>query len=150
MVFLVIVFAFYKAVISKITVLGHGVKKAVVTASAAGIFGFLVAATASGSDSFKANGNANNTNTATGNVTVTVIEVKDNGNLVVEGTQSIWNNKNEHRITVQGVVRPDDISPDNTIVSSKVADATLRFDGKGPLNAKQRQGILTQIFNILF
>ena len=91
-----------------------------------------------------------NTNTATGNVTVTVIEVKDNGNLVVEGTQSIWNNKNEHRITVQGVVRPDDISPDNTIVSSKVADATLRFDGKGPLNAKQRQGILTQIFNILF
>ena len=119
-------------------------------AGGTGIFGFLVAATASGSDSFKANGNANNTNTATGNVTVTVIEVKDNGNLVVEGTQSIWNNKNEHRITVQGVVRPDDISPDNTIVSSKVADATLRFDGKGPLNAKQRQGILTQIFNILF
>lgn len=119
-------------------------------ATGTGIFGFLVAATASGSDSFKANGNANNTNTATGNVTVTVIEVKDNGNLVVEGTQSIWNNKNEHRITVQGVVRPDDISPDNTIVSSKVADATLRFDGKGPLNAKQRQGILTQIFNILF
>lgn len=39
---MVIVFAFYKAVISKITVLGHGVKKAVVTASAAGIFGFLV------------------------------------------------------------------------------------------------------------
>lgn len=119
-------------------------------AAGTGIFGFLAAATASGSDSFKANGNANNTNTATGNVTVTVIEVKDNGNLVVEGTQSIWNNKNEHKITVQGVVRPDDISPDNTIVSSKVADATLRFDGKGPLNAKQRQGILTQIFNILF
>lgn len=115
-----------------------------------GIFGFLAAATASGSDSFKANGSANNTNTATGNVTVTVVEVKDNGNLVVEGTQSIWNNKNEHRITVRGVVRPDDISVNNTIASSKVADATLRFDGKGPLNAKQRQGILTQIFNILF
>ena len=115
-----------------------------------GIFGFLAAATASGSDSFKANGSANNTNTATGNVTVTVVDVKDNGNLVVEGTQSIWNNKNEHKITVRGVVRPDDISYDNTVASSRVADATLRFDGKGPLNAKQRQGILTQIFNILF
>ena len=115
-----------------------------------GIFSFLAAASASGSDSFKANGTANNTNTATGNVTVTVIDVKENGNLVVEGTQSIWNNKNEHKITVQGVVRPDDISYNNTIASSKVADATLRFDGKGPLNAKQRQGILTQIFNILF
>lgn len=115
-----------------------------------GIFGFLAAATASGSDSFQANGSANNTNTASGNVTVTVVEVKENGNLVVEGTQSIWNNKNEHRITVRGVIRPEDISYDNTISSSRVADATLRFDGKGPLNAKQRQGILTQIFNILF
>ena len=115
-----------------------------------GIFSFLAAASASGSDSFKANGSANNTNTATGNVTVTVVEVKDNGNLVVEGTQSIWNNKNEHKITVTGVVRPEDISYNNTISSTKVADATLRFDGKGPLNAKQRQGILSQIFNILF
>jgi len=115
-----------------------------------GIFSFLAAASASGSDSFKANGSANNTNTATGNVTVTVVEVKDNGNLVVEGTQSIWNNKNEHKITVTGVVRPEDISYNNTISSTKVADATLKFDGKGPLNAKQRQGILSQIFNILF
>ncbi len=119
-------------------------------AAGTGIFSFLAAASASGSDSFKANGSANNTNTATGNVTVTVVEVKDNGNLVVEGTQSIWNNKNEHKITVTGVVRPEDISYNNTIPSTKVADATLRFDGKGPLNAKQRQGILTQIFNILF
>ena len=38
----------------------------------------------------------------------------------------------------------------NTIPSSKVSDATVHFDGKGPLNAKQRQGILTQILNILF
>lgn len=119
-------------------------------AAGTGIFSFLAAATASGSDSFKANGSAKNTNTASGNVTVTVVEVRDNGNLVVEGTQSIWNNKNEHKITVRGIVRPDDISYNNTILSNKVADATLRFDGKGPLNAKQRQGILTQIFNILF
>ena len=119
-------------------------------AAGTGVFSFLAAATASGSDSFKANGSANNTNSASGNVTVTVVEVRDNGNMVVEGTQSIWNNKNEHKITVRGVVRPDDISYNNTILSNKVADATLRFDGKGPLNAKQRQGILTQIFNILF
>ncbi|WP_296732058.1 flagellar basal body L-ring protein FlgH [Anaerovibrio sp.] len=115
-----------------------------------GIFGFLAAASASGSDSFKANGSATNTNKATGTVTVSVVEVMPNGNLVVEGTQSIWNNKNEHKITLRGIVRSDDISYKNTVLSSKVADATLKFDGKGPLNAKQRQGILTQIFNILF
>ncbi len=115
-----------------------------------GIFGFLASATASGSDEFKADGNATNTNRATGTVTVTVVEVMPNGNFVVEGTQSIWNNKNEHKITLRGIVRPEDISYRNTVQSSKVADATLKFDGKGPLNAKQRQGILTQIFNILF
>ena len=79
-------------------------------AAGTGVFGFLAAATASGSDSFKANGSANNTNSASGNVTVTVVEVRDNGNMVVEGTQTSWNNKNEHKITVRGVVRPDDIS----------------------------------------
>jgi flagellar L-ring protein precursor FlgH len=49
-----------------------------------------------------------------------------------------------------GVVRKDDVTASNTVASSLVADAQLKFDGKGPLNSKQRQGILTQIFNILF
>ena len=88
-----------------------------------GIFDFLKAASASGSA---------------------------NGNMVVEGTQSIWQNRNEHKITLRGVCRQDDVTASNTIPSTKIADATLKFDGKGPLNAKQRQGILTQIFNILF
>ena len=115
-----------------------------------GIFGFLAAASASGSDSWKANGTATDVNRATGRVTVTVTDVQPNGNMVVEGTQSIWNNKNEHKITLRGVVRRDDVTYDNTVPSTQVADATIRFDGKGPINAKQRQGILTQIFNFLF
>ena len=112
--------------------------------------GFLAAASASGSDSFKANGSATNTNRATGRVTVTVTEVLPNGNMVVEGTQSIWQNNNEHKITLRGVVRRDDVSYANTVPYTQVADATIHFDGKGPINAKQRQGILTQIFNFLF
>ena len=115
-----------------------------------GIFHFLAAASASGSDSFKANGSSSSTNAAHGNVTVTVTEVQPNGNMVVEGTQSIWQNRNEHKITLRGIVRRDDVQYNNTVPSTKVADATVKFDGKGPLNAKQRQGILTQIFNILF
>ncbi len=119
-------------------------------AAGTGIFGFLAAASASQSDSFSANGKASDTNSVKGRVTVTVVEEKPNGNLVVEGTQSIWQNKDEHKITLRGVVRADDITASNTVPSTQVADATLKFDGKGPLNAKQRQGILTQIFNILF
>ncbi len=115
-----------------------------------GIFDFLKAASASGSDSFSAKGSATATNRAMANVTVTVTEVMPNGNMVLEGTQSIWQNKDEHKITFRGICRQDDILANNTIPSTKIADATVRFDGKGPLNAKQRQGILTQIFNILF
>ena len=115
-----------------------------------GIFDFLKAASAGGSDSFEAEGSASNTARYSGNVTVTVTEVQPNGNMVLEGTQSIWQNRDEHKITFRGVCRQDDVTANNTIPSTKIADATVRFDGKGPLNAKQRQGILTQIFNFLF
>ncbi len=115
-----------------------------------GIFDFLTAASASQSDKFSAQGNATNTNTAKGTITVTVVDVAPNGNLIVEGSQSIWNNKNEHKITLQGIIRPEDITYRNTVPSNRVAEATVKFDGKGPLNSKQRQGILTQIFNFLF
>ena len=115
-----------------------------------GIFDFLKAASIGGSDSFKADGSATSKNSTNANVTVTVVDVQPNGNLVLEGTQSIWNNKNEHKITFKGICRPEDVTANNTIPSTKIAGATVRFDGKGPLNAKQRQGILTQIFNFLF
>ena len=115
-----------------------------------GIFDFLQAASASGSDKFSAKGSASSSNRVAGNVTVTVVDVMPNGNFVLEGTQSIWQNKNEDKLVFRGTCRPEDISSSNTILSTRVADATVRFDGKGPLNAKQRQGILTQIFNILF
>ena len=115
-----------------------------------GIFDFLTSASAGSSDSWKADGSAKDTSNFSGNIAVTVVEVQPNGNMVVEGTQSIWQNKDEHKITLRGIVRRDDVTYENTVPSTKVADATVRFDGKGPLNAKQRQGILTQILNILF
>ena len=111
-----------------------------------GVFDFLNSifpASISGSDNFKADGSSASTNRANGRVSVTVVEVEPNGNMIVEGTQSIWQNKNEHKITLRGVVRRDDVTYANTVSSAQVADATIRFDGKGPLNSKQRQGILT-------
>lgn len=119
-------------------------------AAGSGIFSFLASATASQSDSFQAQGSKADNNSVSGMVTATVTQVMPNGNMVVEGSQSIWQGKDEHKITFRGVCRQDDVTASNTIPSSKVSDATVHFDGKGPLNAKQRQGILTQILNILF
>lgn len=115
-----------------------------------GIFDFIKAFSANGSDSFQADGEATDTNRYLGQITVTVIEVLPNDNMIVEGTQSIWQNKDEHKITLRGTIRRDDVTMNNTVPSTKVADASIKFDGKGPLNAKQRQGILTQLFNFMF
>ncbi|MCR5834718.1 MAG: flagellar basal body L-ring protein FlgH [Selenomonadaceae bacterium] len=128
----------------------NGKSGSVDVAAGTGIFDFIKAFSISGSDSFKADGSATDTNRYSGQVTVTVVEVLPNDNMIIEGTQSIWQNRDEHKITLRGVVRRDDVTMNNTVPSYKVADATLKFDGKGPLNAKQRQGILTQIFNFLF
>ena len=115
-----------------------------------GIFDFIKAFSASGGDTFQADGTAADTNRFIGQITVTVVEVLPNDNMIVEGVQSIWQNRDEHKITLRGVVRRDDVTMNNTVPSTRVADASIKFDGKGPLNAKQRQGILTQLFNFLF
>ncbi len=59
-------------------------------------------------------------------------------------------NGEEQKITVTGEVRPEDVTVDNAVMSYNVANAQIRIDGKGPIANKQRQGILTQIFNLLF
>ena len=115
-----------------------------------GIFDFIRAFSASGGDNFQADGSATDTSRFNGQITVTVVEVLPNDNMIVEGVQSIWQNRDEHKITLRGTVRRDDVTMNNTVPSTKVADASIRFDGKGPLNAKQRQGILTQLFNFMF
>lgn len=115
-----------------------------------GIFHFLASASASGSDAFAAKGSLTNTNAVSGKITVQVTEIKPNGNFVVSGTQSINQNGEEQKITITGTVRPEDISSDNMVLSSNVADAKLNIAGNGPIANKQREGILTQIFNFLF
>ncbi|SDE99367.1 flagellar basal body L-ring protein FlgH [Sporolituus thermophilus] len=115
-----------------------------------GIFHWLADASAGYSDSFKSQGTIANSNNVSAKLTVQVVEVKPNGNMVVSGTQSIKQNGEEQRITVTGVVRPDDVRADNTVLSTYVADAQIRIEGHGPLARKQRQGVLSQILNILF
>ena len=115
-----------------------------------GIFGWIAAANAETSDKFDAKGTLTNTNKVNAKLTTTVTEVKPNGSMVITGTQTIKQNNEEQKITITGIVRPDDIAADNTVLSTYVADAQIKIDGKGPVANKQRQGILSQILNILF
>lgn len=115
-----------------------------------GIFRWIAGASMDAKDSFSAQGSIANTNKVSAKMTAQVVKVEPNGNLVITGTQKIKQNGEEQKITVTGVVRPDDVSADNTVLSSYVADAQIFIDGHGPIAGKQRQGILTQLFNFLF
>lgn len=111
---------------------------------------WITAHNASQSDSFNATGNISNTNRFSANITVQVVGIQPNGNLLVSGTQSIKQNRDLQTITISGEVRPYDISGDNTVLSTYVANAEIVVSGKGPLMRKQRQGIITQALNFLF
>lgn len=119
-------------------------------ADGTGKLDFIPALGASYGDSFTSNGSISNTNTLTGRLTVQVVEVKPNGDLVIAGKQTIKQGKDEQHITISGLVRADDVTADNTVLSSYVANAEIKVDGKGPLAGKQRQGILSSLFNFLF
>jgi len=119
-------------------------------AKGTGLLGFIPDSTLAQDDSFKAQGSINNSNKVTARLTVKVIEVKPNGNLVISGVQNIRQNGEEQRINISGQVRPSDIRADNSVLSSNIADAKLLVTGSGPLVNKQRQGILTQIWNWFF
>lgn len=119
-------------------------------AKGTGLMGFIPDSTLSQDDSFKAQGTINNINKVSARLTVKVIEVKPNGNLVISGVQNIRQNGEEQRINISGQVRPSDIRADNSVLSSNIADAKLLVTGSGPLVNKQRQGILTQIWNWFF
>ena len=115
-----------------------------------GLLGFVPESSIGQNDKFSTNGSINNTNTVKARLTVKVTEVKANGNLVISGTQNIRQNGEEQRIVVSGQVRPSDIQSDNSVLSSNVADAKILVTGSGPLVNKQRQGILSQIWNWIF
>lgn len=93
---------------------------------------------------FQGGGTINNSETIQARITVQVIDVLPNGNLVVEGTRSVSVADEEQKMVLTGIVRPTDIQPDNTVLSSYVADARILFYGKGTLSNNQRKGLITR------
>ena len=83
-------------------------------------------------------------------MSVTVVEVKENGDLIVEGSRVIGINNDQETIYLSGVVRSKDISPDNTINSYLIADAEISYTGKGAVETGTRPGFLTRLVNWIF
>jgi flagellar L-ring protein precursor FlgH len=96
---------------------------------------------------FAGDAGADQSNSLQGNITVTVAEVLPNGNLVVRGEKWMTLNRGDEFIRISGIVRPDDVAPDNTIISTRLANAKISYSGTGTLADSQSMGWLTRFFN---
>ena len=103
-----------------------------------------------GETSFDGNGASSQSNSLVGDITVTVVERQPNGNLVIRGEK--WVNLNQGRefIQLSGVVRPNDVGTDNTVLSTRIANAQITYSSKGVLAAANKMGWAARFFNSVF
>jgi len=83
-------------------------------------------------------------------MSVTVVGLKDNGDLIIEGTRVIGISNDKETITLSGVVRSKDVSTENSIESYLIADAEIHYTGKGNSQNSARPGIIARVLGWLF
>ncbi len=95
---------------------------------------------------FDSDASSEQSNSLTGSISVTVASVMPNGNLVVRGEKWLTLNRGDEFIRITGIVRPDDINTDNTVSSTRVADARITYSGKGEVADSNAVGWLAKFF----
>ncbi|MCW8834001.1 MAG: flagellar basal body L-ring protein FlgH [Colwellia sp.] len=96
---------------------------------------------------FKGDSKADQGNSLSGNISVHVLKVLPNGNLMIRGEKWITLNNGDEYIRLTGVIRSKDINSNNTILSTKVANARIQYAGTGTFADVNEQGWLTKFFN---
>jgi flagellar L-ring protein precursor FlgH len=108
--------------------------------------GQLPALKFSSSHDFDGGGTINNSEKIVARIAVRVVDVLPNQSLVIEGKRQTSFGGETQDIVLRGVVRPADISANNTVFSYNVADATIKFTGKGSVSETQRKGWFTRVW----
>ncbi len=96
---------------------------------------------------FEGKGDTNREGKLIGTITAKVVEVMPNGNMVVESRKDLTINNEKQILVLRGMIRPDDIATDNTIVSTKVADAEIFYVGDGVIQEKQTPGLFVRLLD---
>lgn len=111
--------------------------------------GQLPATSLTGSGKNSGGGDVSNTQSLTGRAAVLVTEVLPNGNLVIEGVRVVTFSGETQYVVLHGLVRPDDVSSGNIVLSSNIADARVEFVSEGNLTDAQKRGWLSKLYDRL-
>ncbi|WP_432280271.1 flagellar basal body L-ring protein FlgH [Stakelama saccharophila] len=103
----------------------------------------------SGSRGFDGAGSAGQSNALSGEITVTVAAVYPNGTMLVQGRKRLTLNRGDEYVEIRGIVRRADITADNRVPSTRVADAQIAYTGKGDVARASRQGWLSRFFQVI-
>ena len=110
--------------------------------------GGLTLGTALGGErDFNGEAESSQSNSLNGSIAVSVIEVLPNGLLRVRGEKWLQLNRGSEYVRLTGLVRQEDLGPDNSVASTRLADARIGYSGTGELAASNRMGWLTRFFN---
>lgn len=103
----------------------------------------------SSASNFSGGGSISDEQSAQTRLSAVVIDRQPNGNLVVEGIRRTVLNEEKNYVIIRGLIRPTDIRSDNTVLSSRIADAEVEMIAEGSLTEAQRRGWLTRLQNWL-
>lgn len=103
-----------------------------------------------GENTFDGAGSSSQSNSLVGDITVTVVERLPNGNLVIRGEKWVTLNQGREFIRLSGIIRPNDIETDNTLLSNRIANAQITYSSKGVLAAANKMGWVARFFNSVF
>jgi flagellar L-ring protein FlgH len=99
------------------------------------------------SSKFDGSGDSSQSNQLSGNISVTVAQRLANGNLLVRGQKWILINQGREFVRIQGIVRPIDISPANSVPSWKVGDAEISYGSQGVIDSANHKSLLARFFD---
>ncbi|MEM7562786.1 MAG: flagellar basal body L-ring protein FlgH [Pseudomonadota bacterium] len=99
------------------------------------------------SRSFSGSGDSAQSNSLTGEIAVTVTDILPSGNLIVRGEKIIGLNQGAEYIRISGLVRPQDVSTDNIVLSRKLANARIYYGGGGVIAESNTKGWLARLFD---
>jgi len=111
---------------------------------------FLPELGASGKTDSSGTGSTTRSGSLTTRLSVVVVETLPGGVLKIEGTRTIQINGETQKLVLMGLVRIKDVRSDNTVLSTHVANAEIKLEGKGPIGSRQREGLITKLFKLLF